>query len=211
LRELFPRPVFVLGQVEQRLLTEGFQILAGIDEAGRGALCGPVVAACVVFPTSLAFPEGLADSKQLSAAQRERLYPLILDRAAAVGRGVVDAQVIDEINILQATLLAMRQALSQAIEQLKTPPELVLVDGNQSIPDVVLPQRCLVKGDARSAHIAAASIIAKVERDGIMLGLHQDYPGYGFDRHKGYGTPQHMNAIAALGPSPVHRRTFLPS
>jgi ribonuclease HII len=199
----------VLGQVEQRLLAQGFRSLSGIDEAGRGSLCGPVVAACVVFPAPTAFPEGLADSKQLSEAQRERLYPVILDRASAVGRGVVDAQVIDEVNILQATFRAMRQALAQVLDLLEAPPELVLVDGNQSIPDVALPQQCLVKGDARSAHIAAASIVAKVERDRIMLGLHQEYPGYGFDRHKGYGTRQHMNAITTLGPCPIHRRTFL--
>lgn len=187
----------------------GFRI-AGIDEAGRGPWAGPVVAAAVVFdaealPASLA---GLDDSKKLSRARREALLPAIVAHAA-VGIGAASAIEIDEINILQATYLAMRRAVADLSEALNADPDFCLVDGNRD-PGLGLPTRTVVKGDARSLSIAAASVVAKVHRDKIMAGLARDYPAYGWEQNAGYGVPHHRDALNLVGPSPHHRKSFAP-
>ncbi|MCM2263820.1 MAG: ribonuclease HII [Desulfuromonadales bacterium] len=187
---------------ERQAQARGFRAVAGIDEAGRGPLAGPVVAAAVILPEVFDLP-GLTDSKQLSEKARERLYPLIRAQALAVGIGVARAEEIDRINILQATLLGMQRAVGR----LNLPPDFLLIDGNVPVP-LALPQQTLVKGDSRSLSIAAASVVAKVVRDRIMCSLDRLHPGYGFAGHKGYGSAAHRAAIAALGPSPCHRRTF---
>jgi ribonuclease HII len=180
----------------------GYRAVAGVDEAGRGPLAGPVVAAAVVLPQAFELP-GLDDSKKLSAAERERLFRLIRRQAAAVGLGIVTAAEIDEINILQATL----QAMALAVRRLRVSPDFLLVDGITPVP-LPLPQQTLKQGDARSVSIAAASIVAKVVRDRMMVAYERRFPGYGFARHKGYGSAEHLVAIARLGPCPLHRRTF---
>jgi ribonuclease HII len=187
---------------ERQARSNGFRAVAGIDEAGRGPLAGPVVAAAVILPESFDLP-GLTDSKQLSEKTRERLYPLIRTQALAVGIGVARAEEIDRVNILQATLRSMMRAVGR----LQLPPDFLLVDGNVPIP-LPLPQQALVKGDSRSLSIAAASVVAKVVRDRIMCALDRLHPGYGFAGHKGYGSAAHRAAIARLGPCPCHRRTF---
>jgi len=187
---------------EQQAQACGYRAIAGIDEAGRGPLAGPVVAAAVILPASFDLP-GLTDSKQLSATARERLYPLIRAQALAVGVGVARAEEIDRVNILQATLRSMQRA----VERLAVPADFLLIDGNVPVP-LRLPQQTLVKGDSRSLSIAAASVIAKVVRDRIMVTYGRIFPGYGFAGHKGYGSAAHRAAIARLGPSPCHRRTF---
>ena len=174
---------------------------AGIDEAGRGPLCGPVVAACVIMPPDPLIA-GIDDSKKCTEARREALYAQILQRAVFCGVAEASVEEIDELNILQATLLAMRRAAHGA------PCGLFLVDGNRA-PDLPGEVRLLVGGDARCYSIAAASIVAKVTRDRTMRALDQRYPGYGIARHKGYGTAEHVAALRALGPTPIHRRTFL--
>jgi ribonuclease HII len=179
---------------------QGYQFVAGVDEAGRGPLAGPVVAAAVVLPMDV-FLEGLDDSKKISPAKRDELFPKI--QKMVHGIAVVSTKVIDEINILQAARLAMKQA----VEKLSSDPDLLLIDGNQKI-DLSIEQWAIVKGDAKSYSIAAASILAKVTRDRIMEGYHDLYPQYEFDRHKGYGTQLHRDLIAEHGPSPIHRRTF---
>ncbi len=181
---------------------KGYQVVAGIDEAGRGPLAGPVVAAAVVLPLD-ADLSGLNDSKKLSPAKREELFPKIQVQSVAYGVAVVNPEVIDEINILQATRLAMKQA----VEKLLSVPDLLLIDGNQKI-DSSVKQWAIVKGDAKSFSIAAASVLAKVTRDHIMEDYHRLYPHYEFDRHKGYGTKLHRDLIAQHGPCPIHRRTF---
>lgn len=186
---------------ENDLASQGYRIVAGIDEAGRGPLAGPVVAACVVLPQGLEIPD-IDDSKKLTEKKREILCGVICEKAADFGVGVVGPEEIDRINILEATKLAMRNA----IDELKVAPDYLLIDALAL--DINLPQKPLVKGDARSASIAAASIIAKTTRDRIMLGLHAGYPEYGFDRHKGYGCRAHMDAIRKHGPCPVHRKSF---
>jgi ribonuclease HII len=180
----------------------GHRYIAGIDEAGRGPLAGPVTAAAVILPELFDLP-GLTDSKKLKEHQRDALYPLILAQAVAVAWVAIDAQVIDTINILQAT----RRAMKQAVEQLSTTPDMILVDGNQKI-DWPGDQLTIVKGDSRSLSIAAASIIAKVSRDRLMKQYAIEYPGYGFERHKGYGGKPHKEAIQQLGPCKIHRKTF---
>lgn len=193
---------------EERLKLQGHMFIAGLDEAGRGCLAGPVVAAAVVLPLAedcLRLFAGVRDSKQLSAAQRERLYPVIMERAVGVGVGVISVEWIDRYNILRATRLAMQQALAG----LSLRPTYLLLDALK-LPAVRLPQLALIKGDARCLSIAAASVIAKVTRDRLMLVLDEQYPGYGFARHKGYGTVEHQRALAKMGPSPAHRRTFAP-
>ena len=177
--------------------------VAGIDEAGRGPWAGPVVAAAVILDPKR-IPHGINDSKKLSAAQREALYDAI-STAAQIGIGIADAARIDRDNILAATLWAM----VEAVAALPSPPELALVDGNRA-PALPCPVRTIVGGDAASLSIAAASIIAKVTRDRIMAALDRDYPGYCFARHKGYGTAIHADALARLGPCPIHRRSFKP-
>jgi len=183
---------------------ERYGAIAGVDEAGRGPLAGPVVAAAVILPEACKLP-GLNDSKKLSAAQRETLYVLIRRTARAIGLGIVEAEEIDRINIRQASFAAMRQAL----QQLHITPSHVLVDGF-TIPRGPVSQTGIIGGDGKSAHIAAASVIAKVTRDALMKTLDREFPEYGFSRHKGYGTPEHLDALARLGPCPIHRRTFAP-
>lgn len=175
----------------------------GCDEAGRGCLAGPVVAAAVILPERFAHPL-LNDSKQLTESQRELLRPIIEAEALSWGIGVCSPEEIDQLNILQASITAMHRA----IDQLVLSPELLLIDGNRFRPYPGIPHECIVKGDATYRSIAAASILAKTERDRMMLELAQLYPGYGFAEHKGYPTPQHRAALAELGPSPVHRLSF---
>ena len=175
----------------------------GCDEAGRGCLAGPVVAAAVILPERFAHPL-LNDSKQLTESQREFLRPLIEAEALSWGIGVCSPEEIDQLNILQASITAMHRA----VDQLVLSPELLLIDGNRFRPYPGIPHECIVKGDATYRSIAAASILAKTERDRMMLELAQQYPGYGFAEHKGYPTPQHRAALAELGPSPVHRLSF---
>lgn len=178
--------------------------ICGIDEAGRGPWAGPVVAAAVILPTRKKRPKGLADSKQLSAEAREELALAIRD-CALVGVGIASAEEIDRINILQATFLAMRRAFDGLPER----PVAALIDGNQA-PDLPCPIEMIIDGDAYVASISAASIIAKVERDRMMVELCGQYPGYAFAKHKGYGTPEHQKALAELGPCAIHRRSFKP-
>lgn len=181
---------------------KGYQSVAGVDEAGRGPLAGPVVAAAVIL-TLDADLQGLDDSKKLSLKKREELFPKIQMQSIAYGVAVVSPAVIDEINILQATRLAMKQA----VEKLMSVPDLLLIDGNQKI-DFALEQWAIVKGDSKSFSIAAASVLAKVTRDRIMDDYHHLYPQYEFAQHKGYGTKLHRELIVKHGPCPIHRRTF---
>jgi len=187
---------------EKKLMAEGYAGIAGVDEAGRGPLAGPVVSAAVVLPASFKAP-GINDSKKLTRRQRERFFDLILDQADAVGVGRVDVDEIDRINILQAARLSM----AKAVAELSPQPQFLLIDGKFGIA-VDLPQAPIIKGDARSISIAAASIIAKVHRDRLMLDYHKEFPQFGFDRHKGYPTKAHKAAIAHHGPCSIHRRTF---
>lgn len=179
-------------------------LIAGVDEAGRGPLAGPVVA-CAVILDEAQIIVGLADSKKLSAAQRERLYDEIFAKATSVSLGQASVQEIDQLNILGATLLAMQRA----VRGLSCRPHLVLVDGNR-LPVLDCLAQAIVKGDETEPAISAASIVAKVTRDRLCGVLHAQYPGYGFDQHKGYGTRQHMAALMALGPTPEHRKSFAP-
>ncbi len=195
--------VINLWEIEQSWFDKGIQIICGVDEAGRGPLAGPVVAAAVILPPNAQIA-GLNDSKKLSDKRRRELFPLIQEQAVAYGIGVAFEAEIDEINILQATFLAMERALGQ----LAVKPELALIDGNRE-KDFGIPVQTVVKGDSRSASIAAASILAKVIRDDMMLELAKEYPKYGFEIHKGYGTRAHYDALREYGPSPVHRNTFL--
>lgn len=201
-------PLFDMELPADRLLFErlgfrqGFRTIAGIDEAGRGPLAGPVVAAAVVLPRGMDMP-GVDDSKKLPPALRETLYERIMAEAVAVAVGVSDNLTIDRINILQATLRAMESA----VRGLTIVPDYLLIDGI-STTALPIPQKTLKKGDSRSLSIAAASIIAKVTRDRMMADYDQQYPGYGFAGHKGYGSAAHLAAIAALGPCPIHRFTF---
>jgi len=189
-----------LWDYEIKAREQGYQFVAGVDEAGRGPLAGPVVAAAMVLPMDVIL-EGLDDSKKLSPAKRDELFPKI--QKMIHGIAVVSPEVIDEINILQAARLAMKQA----VEKLSSVPDLLLIDGNQKI-DSSIEQWAIVKGDAKSISIAAASVLAKVTRDRIMEDYHRLYPQYEFARHKGYGTKLHRDLIAEHGPCPIHRRTF---
>ena len=179
------------------------RLICGVDEAGRGPLAGPVCAAAVILPKHLQIP-GLTDSKKLTDKKRRELFPIIQEQAVAYGIGLASEQEIDEINILQATFLAMRRAL----DQLTVRPEIALIDGNRET-DFGLPVKTVVKGDSLSANIAAASILAKVTRDNLMLEMAGKYPEYGFEIHKGYGTKAHYEALRTYGPCPIHRKTFL--
>ena len=191
-------------EIESRLWT-AHKLIAGIDEAGRGPLAGPVVAAAVVFPTGSDF-SWLEDSKKLTAPCREELFLLIGQQALAYSWAAVTTDIIDHIGILKATFEAMRQAL----KQLSIQPDFVLIDGPHLPPQLSKPAEAVVRGDSKSASIAAASIIAKVTRDRMMLELHKQFPHYGFDQHKGYATEAHLKAIAEHGPCPAHRRSFEP-
>ncbi|GBD07827.1 Ribonuclease HII [Candidatus Thermoflexus japonica] len=204
-RSRLPRPTLA---EEMALWRQGYQNVAGLDEAGRGAWAGPVVAAAVILPPD---PRGLRrrlagvrDSKTLTPEQREALFPEILQAARAVGIGMASPEEIDALGIVPATRLAMLRAL----EALPIPPEALIVDA-LTLP-VPLPQRVLFQADARCLSAAAASIVAKVARDRWMVEMDRIYPGYGFARHKGYGTPAHRRALQAHGPSPIHRRSFAP-
>lgn len=183
---------------------EAFGLLAGVDEAGRGPLAGPVVAAAVILDDSRPIP-GLNDSKQLSAPVRERLFDQIMDRALCCSIALATVEEIDEINILQATMLAMKRA----IEGLRLKPHRVLVDGNR-LPTVRIAAEAIVQGDAKVKAISAASILAKVHRDRLCMDLHEQHPEYGFAEHKGYGTPDHLAALKRHGACVHHRRSFAP-
>ncbi len=190
------------------LLSQGYSFIAGLDEAGRGCLAGPVVAAAVILPLDqdiATLLDGVRDSKQMTAQARERCFTLIQQHALAVGVGIGSVALIDRRNILQAT----KQAMKDALASLAPAPQALLLDA-LTLRDVALPQRALIKGDARCLSIAAASVIAKVTRDRLMLQMHQDYPAYGFDQHKGYGTPAHLAALQQYGATPHHRQSFAP-
>ena len=191
-----------LRQFEIPYWTDGIQWLAGVDEAGRGPLAGPVVAAAVVFEPHV-FIEGVNDSKLISASRREELYHEIIERAAGVGIGTVSPREIDRVNILQATLQAMRQA----VEELPMSPDYILVDG-RDLPDWGYAAQAIIGGDGLSFSIAAASIIAKVYRDRIMIRYDKLYPAYHFASNKGYGTKEHIQALQQYGPSEIHRKSF---
>ena len=191
-----------LRQFEIPYRTDGIQWLAGVDEAGRGPLAGPVVAAAVVFEPHI-FIEGVNDSKKLSASRREELYHEILEKAAGVGIGRVAPREIDQINILQATLKAMREA----VENLPMSPDFILVDG-RDLPGWEYAARAIIGGDGLSFSIAAASIVAKVTRDRLMISYDELYPAYHFARNKGYGTKEHIQALRQFGPSEIHRKSF---
>ena len=190
-------------KIEQSHFERGIQLICGVDEAGRGPLAGPVCAAAVILPPNVEIP-GLNDSKKLSDKKRRELYPLIMEKAIAYGIAFADHKEIDEINILQATYLAMERA----INQLSVRPELALIDGNRA-KDFGIPVETVVHGDSLSASIAAASVLAKVTRDDYMLKMAEEYPGYDFEIHKGYGTKAHYAALTELGASPIHRMSFL--
>ena len=190
-------------EIENGIYSDEIKIICGVDEAGRGPLAGPVCAAAVILPRDLEIP-GLTDSKKLTDKKRRELMPVIKEKAVAYGMGFASETDIDEINILQATFLAMQRAL----DQLAVKPDLALIDGNRE-KDFGLPVKTVVKGDSLSANIAAASVLAKVTRDDIMVALAEEYPQYGFEIHKGYGTKVHYAALTEHGPCPAHRKSFL--
>lgn len=189
--------------IENSCFSDDIKIICGVDEAGRGPLAGPVCAAAVILPPNIEIP-GLNDSKKLTDKKRRELFPIIKEMAISYGIGYASHEEIDQINILQATYLAMERALAQ----LDPKPDLALIDGNRA-KDFGIPVKTVVKGDSLSASIAAASVLAKVSRDDLMLQLAEEYPQYGFEIHKGYGTKAHYEALRTYGHSPVHRMTFL--
>lgn len=193
-----------LWNYEHTAFAEGYRLVCGVDEAGRGPLAGPVCAAAVILPPDLEI-EGLNDSKKLTDKRRRALYDIITEQSLAYGIAFASEQEIDEINILQATFLAMRRA----VEQLQLRPDLALVDGNREPDFGAIPVKTIVRGDSLSANIAAASILAKVTRDRFMEEQDALYPQYGFALHKGYGTQAHYAALREYGTCPIHRRTFL--
>jgi ribonuclease HII len=190
---------------DKNFYDKGLQFVAGVDEAGRGPLAGPVSVAAVILPKGVIISD-LNDSKQLSEKKREKLFDVIKEKALAYAVEIVDNIIIDQINILQATFLAM----SMAVSKLQHKPELCLIDGNHKIPDLELNQEALIGGDAKSACVAAASIIAKVTRDRLMCNYAKQYPVYEFEKHKGYGTKKHIEALRKHGICPIHRVTFDP-
>ncbi len=190
-------------QIEDDLFNQGIQMICGVDEAGRGPLAGPVCAAAVILPPHLELP-GLNDSKKLTDKKRRELFPMIKEQSIAYGIGFASEAEIDQLNILQATYLAMQRA----IDALEAKAEFALIDGNRS-KDFGLPLKTVIKGDSLSASIAAASVLAKVSRDDVMLEMAEKYPQYGFEVHKGYGTKVHYEALRQYGASPIHRATFL--
>ena len=192
-----------LWSIENEIYESGVAPLCGVDEAGRGPLAGPVCAAAVILPRGLVIEE-LNDSKKLSEKKRELLYDEIIEKAVSYGIALATVEEIEEKNILEATFLAM----NRAIEKLSVQPALALIDGNRD-RGIAVEARCVIGGDGKCADIAAASILAKVTRDRYMLQLAQQYPQYGFEKHKGYGTAAHYAAIRTFGPSPVHRMSFL--
>ncbi|MDK2919289.1 MAG: ribonuclease [Candidatus Petromonas sp.] len=192
-----------LWQIEEEIFNSGFNLVAGIDEAGRGPLAGPVVAAAVILPKHELIL-GINDSKKIPEGKREKLHKVIYEKAVDIGIGIVENTVIDEINILNATKLAMKKA----INSLKIQPDFLLIDA-VNLADINIRQKNIVKGDSKSISIAAASIIAKVTRDSIVKEYEKKYPDFGFESHKGYGTKQHYEAIAKFGITPFHRKSFL--
>ena len=192
-----------LWSLENEIYESGVRLLCGVDEAGRGPLAGPVCAAAVMLPRGTVI-EGLNDSKKLTEKRRERLYELVIDKAISYGIAFATVEEIEQHNILNATFLAMNRALAM----LTPVPELALIDGNRNT-GIELPSRCVVGGDGCCADIAAASSLAKVTRDRYMDSMAEQYPEYGFDRHKGYGTKAHYEAIRVFGPCPIHRMSFL--
>ncbi|MEM1054485.1 MAG: ribonuclease HII [Bacteroidota bacterium] len=190
-------------EIERRHWAEGRRLVAGVDEAGRGCLAGPVVAAAAILPPDAHLP-GLDDSKKLTAEQRETLYDRVHAEALAVGVGACSPAEVDELNVLWAAMEAMRRALADLV----LPPDLALIDGNRIPPGTKEPAEPIIKGDAKSLSIAAASVIAKVTRDRLMVALDADFPAYGFAGHKGYPTARHYTALAEYGPTLHHRRTF---
>lgn len=192
-----------MGLYERKLWKEGWELVAGVDEVGRGPLAGPVVAASVILPKHFYLP-GVDDSKKLTKIKRENLFGQIMDEAIEVGIAMVREMTIDRLNILNASLKAMWRAVTK----LKTSPQLVLVDGNQKIPNLAMPQMPIVKGDSKSMSIASASIIAKVTRDKIMDRYHRKYPEFCFADNKGYSTKSHVEALREFGPCKIHRRSF---
>ncbi|MGI6737395.1 MAG: ribonuclease HII [Anaerovoracaceae bacterium] len=200
-----------LQETENELYRQGARYIGGVDEVGRGPLAGPVVAACVVMPPDFDVP-GIDDSKKLTPRRRERMAAVIRERATAYGLGQADEKVIDEINILEATKRAMREAVAAARVMLRErcggSLSWLLIDAVE-LDGIDCPQRALVKGDSRSLSIAAASILAKVTRDAMMVRMDERYPGYGFAQNKGYGTRAHYQGLRQQGPCPLHRRTFL--
>ena len=193
-----------LKEIENDLYTKGMEHIAGIDEAGRGPLAGPVVIASVIMPKD-SFIEGVNDSKKVSEKKREKLYEQIIEEAVSYSVAIIDEKKIDEVNILNATKLG----LTECIENLKTKPSIILVDALEHIDTKGIPYMSIVKGDAKSYSIAAASIIAKVTRDRIMRGWAEVYPQYDFEKHKGYGTANHIKAIKEYGLCPLHRKSFV--
>ncbi|MBP1041714.1 ribonuclease HII [Vagococcus sp. BWB3-3] len=194
----------MLREFERRALQQGYQVIAGIDEVGRGPLAGPVIAAAVILPNNCEMLE-VNDSKKLSEKKRDFLFTQICETAVAVGIGIVDEQTIDQINIYQATKLAMKEA----IEKLSFTPDYLLLDA-MKLEAVPIAQESIIKGDAKSVSIAAASIVAKVTRDRLMKEYGEQYPGYGFENNAGYGTKEHLAGLDELGPCPIHRKTFAP-
>ena len=192
-----------LWTLENEIYDSGVKLICGVDEAGRGPLAGPVYAAAVILPRNLEI-DGLNDSKKLSEKKREALYDEICQKAFCYGIARAEVEEIEELNILQATFLAMNRAISQ----LDIVPELALIDGNRNT-GIEMASRCVIKGDSKCADIAAASILAKVSRDRYMLEMAEKYPQYYFEKHKGYGTKLHYEAIREHGPSPIHRMSFL--
>ena len=192
-----------LYELEKQLHREGYSVVCGVDEAGRGPLAGPVCAAAVILPEDCELP-GLNDSKKLTEKKREALYDQIIEKAVAYGIAFSTVEEIEEINILSAALLAM----NRAIAQLPQTPDMALIDGNTT-RDIAVPARAVVGGDGKCACIAAASVLAKVTRDRLMLDMAKEYPQYGFEKHKGYGTKVHYAALEEYGPSPIHRMSFL--
>lgn len=190
--------------IEKNIQSKGYELVAGVDEAGRGPLAGPVCAAAVILPENCEI-EGLNDSKKLSEKKREALYDVIIEKAISYDIQLVDNNVIDEINILNATMLAM----TNAVNSLSVKPDYVIIDGNKVPGQLNIPSDCIVKGDAKSMSIAAASILAKVTRDRLMLELDKKYPEYEFARHKGYGTKLHQEKLLEYGPCEIHRKTFI--
>ena len=189
--------------IENQLHEEGFSLVCGVDEAGRGPLCGPVFAAACILPDGLVL-EGLNDSKKLTPKKRDKLFDLICENAIAYSIASASVEEIDELNILEADLLAMRRA----IDSLSVKADFALIDGNIA-RDFQIPARAIIGGDAKSPSIAAASILAKVARDRDCIKLDEEYPQYGIAKHKGYGTKQHMDALRTYGPSPTHRKQFI--
>ena len=204
MKEKEEQRLLVLKEIDNEFLNKGVKLVAGIDEAGRGPLAGPVVVACVIMPKD-SMIEGVNDSKKISEKKREILYDKILEEAISYGIGIVTQEEIDEINILQAT----KKALTEAIKSMDIKPQIILVDALNDIDTLNIPYKSIIKGDAKSYSIAAASIIAKVTRDRIMREWDKVYPEYGFAGHKGYGTSKHILAIKEYGPCTLHRKSFI--